>query len=92
MKGYSMLMNKPLSETLRFSWRSLLLCLYSSSAVFSCWHPHLVADVLKRSVSGWQIAMIKLKEGEAGSVLQAALNLDAVILPVRIWNHNREPA
>ena len=34
--------------------------------------------------------IIRLREGEAGSVRAALLNFDAVILPQRIINHNED--
>ena len=49
-----------------------------------------MAAVLNRYSSGWHIDMMTLTEGDAGSVREAALKRDAVILPVLILNHRRD--
>jgi hypothetical protein len=49
-----------------------------------------VAAVLNFDNSGWQMDDIRVSEGLAGSVQQASLNREAVILPDRILDHNRD--
>ena len=63
-----------------------LLSVLLHSLVLSCWHPHAVAGAWKRKASGWQMLIIKLREGLAESVWQAHLNLEAVTPPPLKWN------
>ncbi len=49
-----------------------------------------VADVLNMVVSGRQIDIMRLKDGDARSVWQTFLKREAVILPVHILNQRRD--
>ena len=60
---------------------------YACLAVFSWSHPHLVALLLNLCDSGWQMHLIKERDGCDISVCAAALNLEAVIRPALLRNH-----
>ena len=69
------------------------LLVYIFKAKSSCWHPHFIASFWNLvDSSGWHTDMIKLLAGKAGSVQQALLNFEAVILLALSLNHNHELA
>ena len=92
MKGYSVCINNPHAVKENASWWGDVTDLYFFLATLSCSHPYLVAAVLNLVSSGWQIDVMRLADGIAGSVEHAAFSFDAVIHPVLIWNQRRELA
>ena len=89
INGFSTLMKSPHSLTSRLSWSGVNFSSYLAIADFSCLQPHLVAFVENLNKSGWLILIMRLIDGLAGFVWQAALNFDAVMRPALIWNHKR---
>ena len=90
MKERSRWRNSPQSDIENCEWRVLYNVLYFARASLSCLQPHVVAADLNCDNSWWQIDMMRLVEGNAGSVEHTAFNLDAVILPLLIWCQRRE--